>query len=436
VDLGNVVRAVKLDKAAQKREGWSRDQLLAYQRERIEAIERHAVAHCALYRERGVDQPLDKATLMARYEDVVTDPRLRREDLLAHVESVDHDARLFGGMRVMSTSGSSGLKGLFAYDRDGWAAVSAGFMRVSRWAQTTPRLPRRKVGYVGPSGGMHMSRRLASSIGDGPHRMRVFPATLPLAQIARGLDAWQPEMLGGYPSMLAALAEEQTAGRLHIAPRRVMTSSELRTPAMTAAIERAWGSVPWDMYALTEAGILGAECEHHQGIHVFEDFLAVEVVDADGRRVPDGEVGHQMLVTSLDNRLQPTIRLAVSDMVALDSSPCPCGRPFARLRAIEGRTEDVLIVDGVLVHPLQFASFAVAPEVREFQVVQHGSRLTVRTALRDGADAQVVAPRLEAELTEKLRRLGLESPHVRVETCDAIARDPARMGKLKLIVAG
>ena len=242
-------------------------------------------------------------------------------------------------------------------------------------------------------------------------------------------------MLTGFPSLLAVLAGEQQAGRLRIAPSSVMTSSELRTPEMTAAIRDAWGQEPWDMYALTEIGILGAECERHAGIHVFEDLVAVEVVDDHGDRVPDGEVGRQMLVTNLSNRLQPTIRLAVSDMVAIEPEPCPCGRPYARLRAIEGRTDDVLSIGGVMVHPLQFAPVAQAREVREFQVVQENGGLRVRVALHDDAQALVVSERLERELTEGLRRIGVTAPSVHVETCDGIERDPARMGKLQLVVA-
>ena len=436
MDLGNVIRSLKLDKAGRERDGWTRERLLAFQRERLAAIERHAIAHSPLYRERGTDRALDKATLMARYDDVVTDPRLRRDDLLAHVDGLDHDAKLPGGIRVMSTSGSSGSKGLFAYDEAGWAAVCSAFLRFARWSGNSPKLPRRRIGYIGPSGGMHMSRRIASSLGQGPHRMRVLPATLPLDEIVAGLNDWKPDVLTGFPSLLSVLADEQQAGRLRISPSSVMTSSELRTPEMTAAIRDAWGQEPWDMYALTEIGILGAECERRAGIHVFEDLVAVEVVDDHGERVPDGEVGRQMLVTNLSNRLQPTIRLAVSDMVAIEPEPCPCGRPYARLRAIEGRTDDVLSIGGVMVHPLQFAPVAQAREVREFQVVQENGGLRVRVALHDDAQAPVVSERLERELTEGLQRIGVTAPSVHVETCDGIERDPARMGKLQLVVAG
>ena len=71
--------------------------------------------------------------------------------------------------------------------------------------------------------------------------------------------------------------------------------------------------------------------------------------------------------------------------MAIDPSPCPCGRSLTRVRSLEGRAEDVLRLAGVTVHPLQFAVVTADPDVREFQVVQQGDALRLRVALRDGA---------------------------------------------------
>jgi phenylacetate-coenzyme A ligase PaaK-like adenylate-forming protein len=166
--------------------------------------------------------------------------------------------------------------------------------------------------------------------------------------------------------------------------------------------------------------------------------MAVEVVDADMAPVPDGEVGEAMLVTSLDNRVQPTIRLAVSDRVAFDPDPCPCGRPLPLLRAVEGRADDVIHLAGedgrlIPVVPLQFAPVAHAREVREFQIVQQGPVVRVRVVLHPGAE---VPEWLAGELESKLRELGVAAPAVRLEEVDSLPRDPAQMGKLKLVVAG
>ena len=446
--MRDAIGALKHDKAAAKRETWSREQLLAWQAQRIDAIARHAAEHSPYYRERLRlpadrvaelrDLPiLDKAAFVEHFDAIVTDRRLKRDELLRRVETEDGDDLHLGRYRVMSTSGSTGRKGLFVYDRPDWQAVVAGFLRFTRTAGNTPRLPRRRLAYIGPPKGNPMSRRMSATMDIGVQKNLMLPATAPTAELIRALERFRPTTLGGFPSILALLAREQIAGRLSIRPGIVGCGSELLTAEMRATIRQAWGVEPFDIYGLTEAGILGSDCERHRGIHLNLDYMAVEVVDGDLRPVPDGEVGDAMLITSLDNHVQPTLRIVVTDRVAVDPDPCPCGRPFPLLRAVEGRADDVLQLTGgdgrtVPVHPLQFGPVAAAREIREFQIVQEGATLRVRVVLQPGADAPL---RLEGELEERLRALGVSEPDVRLEPVDALPRDPAQMGKLKLVVA-
>ena len=446
--MRDAIGAIRLDKAAGRREAWTPEQLAAWQRDRVDAIARHAATCSPFYRERLnlpagrrvelTDLPvLDKATFVEHFDEVVTDPRLRRDPLLAHAETLDGDELYLRRYRVMATSGSSGRKGLFVYDREGWQAVVASFLRFTRMAGVTPRIPRRRFAQIGPSRGVHMSRRISATMDIGLQRNLILPATAPLDELVERLNRFRPTTFGGFPSMLAMLAREQLAGRLDIAPEVVGTSSELCTAEMRATIREAFGVEPFDVYGITEAGVLGADCPEHRGIHLNVDYMAVEVVDADLQPVPEGKVGDAMLITSLDNRVLPTLRLAVTDRVAIDPEPCPCGRPLPLLRAVEGRADDVLQLGGaggrpVPVHPLQFTPVAHAREVREFQIVQEGPALRVRVVLQPGAEAPL---HLKGELEARLRGLGVADPVVRIEPVGALPRDPARMGKLKLVVA-
>jgi phenylacetate-coenzyme A ligase PaaK-like adenylate-forming protein len=166
-------------------------------------------------------------------------------------------------------------------------------------------------------------------------------------------------------------------------------------------------------------------------MHLFDDMCIAENVDDDYRPVPHGEVGARLLVTNLFNRTQPLIRFEVTDLVAVEPEPCPCGRSLLRLRSLEGRAEDVLHLGGVHVHPLQFALVTADPDVREFQVVQQGEALRLRVALHDGA-AEAPA-RLRARVGARLEELGVARPSVEVETVEALERSPA--GKLQVVVA-
>jgi hypothetical protein len=80
---------------------------------------------------------------MDHYDELVTDPRLRRDELLAWIERLKRDEFYLGEYRAMTTSGSAGRKGLFVYDEVGWRAIVGMFLRQSAWMGVKPRLPRR-----------------------------------------------------------------------------------------------------------------------------------------------------------------------------------------------------------------------------------------------------------------------------------------------------
>ena len=201
---------------------------------------------------------------------------------------------------------------------------------------------------------------------------------------------------------------------------------------MTARIEAAFGVRPFDVYATTE-GLWGCSCEHGEGIHLFEDLALFENVDAGGRPVPDGEPGAQLLVTNLFNRVQPLIRLAVSDLVTIDPEPCPCGRhaaPHARDRRPRRRRARARRRGGA---PAPVRRRHRRPRVREFQVVQHGERLRLRVVLRERAAVAEATHRLRERVAERLAEIGVRGVTIEVETCDEIERPPG--GKLQMVVA-
>jgi phenylacetate-CoA ligase len=340
IDVG---RALRLSRGWAPRERWPRERLERHQREAVDAIVRHAVARSPFYRERlgphvgagpvALDAlpALDKATMMERFDDVVCDRRLRRDALLQHLDGLGRDALYLGEHRVMTTSGSSGRKGLFVYDRAAWAVIVAQLLRFNAIAGVQPRVPRLRVAAIGGGSPTHMTRRCAATLAVGLHRVCALSVTMPLERIVAALNAFQPDYLNAYPSMAALLADEQRRGRLRISPTVVSTSSELRPAELTERIAEAFGVRPFDLYGTTE-GLWGCSCEHGEGIHLFEDLTVVENVDAAGAPVPPGEPGARVLVTSLFNRVQPLIRLAVEDVITIDPEPCPCGRTLARLR--------------------------------------------------------------------------------------------------------
>ena len=212
---------------------------------------RHARANSPFHAERlaGVDADapdllarlpsMDKPMMMRDLSRVVTDPRLRDIDLDAYLEGLTDDALLLGRHRVMATGGTSGKRGLFVYDRVGWTEVMAMLAAAPRWLGVSPRLPRPRMATIWASGPAHMTARLAASFRTPIFRRLALEATMPIPHMVGELNTFGPAWLSAYPSIAALLADEQQAGRLRIAPRVVLVSSEQCTPAMRARIAGA-----------------------------------------------------------------------------------------------------------------------------------------------------------------------------------------------------
>jgi phenylacetate-CoA ligase len=446
---GNMLHALRRRRAADARMRWSRDQLQQWQTARLGELVRWASSRAPFYRDLyggPIDRDVEltelpivtKPAMMEAFDRVVTDPRLRIAELLVHLEQLRGDELYLGAYRVMTSSGSSGRKAVFVYDRAAWRdAVMTGNLRMSRMTGLAPRLPRPRVATVAAPDGRHMTYRGGASMDVGVFRARRFSAAAPLRELCAGLDAYQPTYILGYPSTMAMLAEEQLAGRLRLEPRSIITSSEVRTAPMATAIRAAWGVTPHDCLGLTELGITAVDCVRHEGMHLFEDLAIVEVVDEAGRPVPDGEPGARVLVTNLCNRTQPIIRFEVSDLLTVTRAPCACGVTFRRIVALDGRSDDVLTLPGprgdVRVHPIHLrGALGQHSAVLQYQISQTADGLDVLVVLGAGAGPDTASD-ITARLTRALDARGA-TVAVRVRPVAAIARE-AGAGKLKLVRA-
>ncbi len=120
-------------------------------------------------------------------------------------------------------------------------------------------------------------------------------------------------------------------------------------------VSKAWGIDYHETYGLSE--IIGpgvsSNCKYSKLLHVNEDHFYPEIIDPKtGEVLPEGEVG-ELVITTLTKQALPIIRYRTGDITALDYSPCKCGRTLVRMKSIIGRSDDMLIVNGVNVYPSQ-----------------------------------------------------------------------------------
>jgi phenylacetate-CoA ligase len=430
------------------RDRWARDRLLAYQGERLRALLRHAATASPYYREvLGPDAAADdvpltelptlpKPTLMDNFDRIVTDPRLRRAEIEAHLAGEGAGQPILGRYRVFSTAGTTGLRGLFVYDEDEFATWVATCLRgMACWGLT----PATRLAGIGSPSPLHISNQLYAVLLAGrPSGMPRLMVTTPLPEMVDALNAYQPEALTAYPSIAAQLAEEQLDGKLRISPTVVGTTSEVLTTDMRRRIHDAWNVHPCDVYGTTEAAVPAAGRQHQIGMDILEDLVIVESVDTHNHPVPPGTPGHKLLLTNLVNHVQPLIRYELSDSVTIADGPNPLGLPYARIAAVDGRSDDIITLEAaaggrVAVHPFRLrAPFAALPQVRQYQVRHDSTGLHVRVVLRSTAP-QDTLERVQAALTEELQAAGAVAPPIEITPVPELRREQTHGAKFKLI---
>jgi len=170
------------------------------------------------------------------------------------------------------------------------------------------------------------------------------------AQLLEDLGA---EILCCTPSYALAIADHVSEPE-RLSLRAGVFGAEPWTEGLREKIEGALGLQAVDIYGLSEVMGPGvsAEClEGRDGAHINEDHFLVEVVDPEsGLPLPDGEVG-ELVFSTLTKEALPLLRYRTGDLASLMREPCACGRTFARMSRVVGRTDDMLIIRGVNVFP-------------------------------------------------------------------------------------
>lgn len=429
VDLTFLLDVVAKQRQFKSQEHWTRSLLEEHQQRMIHRLREHASAHSPFYQQfhTGLsDAPfsqlpvLTKAQMMEQFDRLVTDKTVHLEDIKKYMENQGGSRYFLRRYVINATSGSSGYPAVVLWSRSEWAATMAAAF--ARTPMPFSLFHKRKMAQITSTTSFHMSAQGGTSARNLLLPTLLLAATEPLESMVRRLNDWQPDVLIVYASMGRILADEQLAGRLQIAPQTVMVGSEVLTAETRRRIEQAWGPRVFNNYATTEASGLAIECEQHRGLHVMEDLVLVENVNQDNQPVPPGVFGDRLLVTPLYKRAQPLIRYVIEDRVRFSSEPCPCGRPFQLIDAIEGRSQEVLAfprADGgeVHIHPLLFHTLLDLLPVSGWQVVQETERLHILLARVHGVldDGQI-----ESQVESALTAQKAVVPPIQVQRVEAI----------------
>ncbi|MBX3637838.1 MAG: phenylacetate--CoA ligase family protein [Rubrivivax sp.] len=445
------------------------------QRQRLAALLEHARLHTRLHAERlrglPADPPLaalpvlDKATLMARFDDSVADPALTLAVVRAFVaDPARIGTPLLDRYAVWESSGTSGRPGLFVQDAQAMAVYDA--LEALRRAPRSAAAPAKAFNPLDPFGLFDAWGRWAALGGAGDRwafvgaidghfasqasvqrlrrlnpwlaqQMRSFSILQPLPALVHALNDWAPTVLATYPTAAAMLADEARRGALRLPLRELLTGGETLGTAVRSHLGAAFGCPVHNSYGASEFLTIAADCAQGR-LHVNADWVILEPVDTQDRPTPEGELSQDTLLTNLANRVQPLIRYRLGDRVRVLRGRCACGSPLPAIEVL-GRHDDALHLAGrgdtrVTLLPLALSTVLEDEAgVFDFQLLQRGPRtLALRLGAGAAADAGAVA-RCRSVLRAFAHGQGVPSLRVLDETAQAPLR--GRSGKVQRVVA-
>ena len=263
-------------------------------------------------------------------------PLLTKAELLGRPAS-DRLSRRYAvpDLIVSKSSGSTGQALDVYYDRASFQLfVLAGFRL---YCMAFPYMPWHQQTYIYTS-----PYPFNSLVGLFP--MEFISTLTPIPETLAKLRKRPPDLLVCYPSHLP-LVDQMTAEDFRlIRPRAVNLNSEMSSAAERKYLSDKLHTFVFDDYSSEELTRIASQCREY-AYHLFDDLNYIEIVDDDGRLVPEGVVGN-IVGSNLHNRAMPLLRYLQGDRGSIRTARCACGRNFRLLEKLEGRKNDAFVLPG------------------------------------------------------------------------------------------
>ena len=330
----------------------SREQIQAWQDERLVKQVKHVYEHVPYYRKKMEEKGVVPEDIRST-ADLHKLPFLTKDDLRQAYPYGLLATPLEDVVRIQSTSGTTGRRVVAFYtqhDIDLWDECCARAIMAA--GGTKKDVVHVCYGYGLFTGG--------PGLNGGSHK--VGSMTLPMSsgnterQIQFMCDLGST-ILCCTPSYAAYLAESinERGLRDKIKLKAGIFGAEAWTEEMRRDIEKSLGIKAYDIYGLTEISGPGVsfECSEQRGMHINEDHFIAEIIHpVTGEVLPEGEKG-ELVFTSITKEAFPLLRYRTRDICVLSREKCSCGRTHVRMSKPMGRSDDMMIIKGVNVFPSQ-----------------------------------------------------------------------------------
>lgn len=415
----------------QKTQWFSSEQIYRYQRERLQGIVKHAYDTVPFYRKR-FDEHGVRPEGIKELADLSHLPILTRDDIRSAGDTLI--SRQYPKHKLIHghTSGTTGSPLSCYWDQQTCVYNNAIDWRQKYWAGI----------HYGDGIALFLGRTIVPTDKTKPpfwqhdriHNM-LWMSSFHLSEnflphYLKKLKQFRPTAIEGYPSTVYILARYLQKTGQAFPVKAVFTSSETLFPHQRALIEECFQSPVFDFYGMAERVAFAVQCPEFHEYHLSFEFAINEITDAGGNQLASGEEGY-LLGTSLLNYGMPFIRYKTSDVTAIATEPCSCGRSMPRFKGVTTKDEDIvvtpegkLISSSVLTHP-----FKPLDAVRESQILQEETDL-LRIKI---VPREYYSEKDSAHLIEAIRNRVGRKMRIELEFVEEIPR--TRSGKFRWVIS-
>lgn len=349
--------------------GWNRDKLKSFHTQTLQELLAHAYENIPFYREhyqRAGFHPFQFHDL----HDLHAIPMVSKADFRAAGSGSLFDPKRQGASRLLSSSGSTGepLR-LYRDEAALWQFTARNTALFYDWFEGKPL---GNVLYFIDLTPGSIDHALADLLRTTVMAERILPVNLPTADLVEAIARYQPEFVSSYPSTMRNVAVAMhRRGESYRGLKLIHVTSEMLDRGTRAVIGKAFPNAKIvETYTASEVGLIAYPCPAEGLLHIAEDGVLVEIVDANGQ--PTDGMG-EIVVTDLVNRSTPIIRYrGLGDFCRWEQRMCYCGSIDRSIRQLEGRrTDSILLPSGEFLSPFTLVdSIEELPGIYQFQAVQ------------------------------------------------------------------
>lgn len=332
----------------QESQWWSREQLEEYQIQQLSKLLDHAYTNVPYYRrvfdERGL-RPKDIQDLYGLRKL----PYLTKDIIRENLQDLMATSYPKSKFRYATTGGSTGIPMGFYTERGVTEAKDWAFM-LTQWEMVGIPFGDRNVVLRGRV--VHSANKGKLWEYNAANKSLVLSSyhmtdeTLP--KYIEKIRKFKPDFIQAYPSVITILARFMKENNVEPFPtvKTIVCDSENLYPWQKEILEEVFQCRIFGFYGHAERTVMAGQCEKSSHYHLFSEYGITEIVGNDGKPViDDNEIG-EIVATGLNNLVCPLIRYRTMDLAVPTHAKCECGRGYALLKRIEGRSQQFIVSKG------------------------------------------------------------------------------------------